>query len=87
MMELIFHTLGAACATYLWATSEPTVRLRKWAGLTTAHPNRWVRAAARASECCLCSGVYIGALATLDPFAACVCSVAAEMIYRSLNKF
>lgn len=78
--------LWTACATVLWVTSEPTMRLRDTLGLTGGAKNRIVAFLGRAAECAACSGFWIS-LAVLQSLpAACISAVLADLLYKNTQK-
>lgn len=74
-----------ACVTWLWVTSEPTIRLRHWFGID-AEKTGIMGFLGRLCDCCACSGFWIGLLFSWDPHITVFTSITAEVIYRMINR-
>lgn len=86
MNELI-NIIGLACLVNLLVEAEPIKWFKTWIGLTPDAGSSVVRFFARLTGCCLCLGIYVGAVGTMSITQGALVAVLAELVNRKLNSF
>jgi hypothetical protein len=81
---ILIKLIGLACFTYLMVNSEPTSRLKSWVGFDVMDDQGWKGFISRLLDCCLCSGFWIGLIATGSILYASIVAVMAEFINNKI---
>jgi len=86
---MITTIIELACLSYLFVVAEPSILLRELIGFKEENYFEYGKIKKffhRLLNCCMCSGFWIGLIATGNIGTAAIISISAEIIYRIMNK-
>lgn len=87
-MDAILQIIGFSCISYLFVVATPMVLLKRWIGFRDEDMMEYGKVKRFFHEllyCSMCSGFWIGLVATQEPYIAAIISVGAELLHRQLN--